>query len=203
MKIVKQSWAKKSDLENYKDLNRKLGYFEPSYQKELSWSRQWEYGWVREFLLTLPKESSLLDIGVTPATRFNVLMEGLESFIVHTCDIYDHKNIVNFTKCNIGDSTYKDEQFDNVMSISSIEHDADPVKCLKEMFRITKTGGHVILTIDYGGGNTAWPITTKALMGITEFLGIKGFISYPQDIIKSEDFSTIGGIRVLGLIIQK
>lgn len=63
MKILRQSWAKKSDLDKYTELNKKLGYFDFNYQKELYWSRQWEYGWINEFLLSLPDNLSLLDIG--------------------------------------------------------------------------------------------------------------------------------------------
>lgn len=201
MKILEQSWAKKSDLPKYTSLNKKLGYLDSKYDKCLSWSRSWEYGWVREFLLTLPKNQSLLDIGVTPSTRLNCLLEEM-SFDLHSCDIYDHRNLKNFIMCNIGNSPYKDEQFDNVMSISTIEHDASPVKCLKEMFRITKTGGHVLFTIDYGE-NCGWPVSKDILEKILKELSIDGLPKYPQDIIKSEDFCSIKGIKVLGLIIQK
>jgi len=201
MKIIAQSWAKTSDLPKYIFLNEKLGYTDPKYDKCLYWSRQWEYGWIREILQKISKNQSLLDVGVTPNTRMKCLLENLD-FDLHSCDIYDHRDFKNFTKCNIKENPYQDESFDNVMSISTIEHDDDPLACLKGMIRITKGGGLIILTLDYGefGG---WPIQKDKLLKFLEFLGIKSLPPYPQDLIKSEDYCSINGIRVLGLILQK
>jgi len=44
------------------------------------------------------------------------------------------------------DLPFKDETFDNVLSFETVEHMPDPAKFIKEIARVTKKGGEVIIT---------------------------------------------------------
>jgi len=201
MELIKKGWANKTDLKLYEKINEKLGYNSKDYNNCLSWSRQWEYGWVKEFLDKLPNDLSLLDVGVTPEERMNVLLEN-KKFIIYSCDLNKVKGNGIFTECNIKNNPYKTEQFDIVMSISTIEHDKEPIKCLKEMIRILKFNGYLIITIDYGleGG---WPLSDKNFREFLSVVNLK-FENMPIDIIKSEEICNVSGkLRVYGFIIKK
>jgi len=50
------------------------------------------------------------------------------------------------------DLPFKKESFDNCVSFQVLEHHANPQKLISEMYRVTKKGGHILLTAPFLGG---------------------------------------------------
>ena len=67
-------------------------------------------------------------------------------------DMYDFHDFPNFWQMDATKTKFKDETFDTVVSISVIEHIPEDKKVIKEMTRILKSGGVLILTTAYGEG---------------------------------------------------
>ena len=63
-----------------------------------------------------------------------------------------------------------DQSLDIVYSVSAIEHTFDPVLAVKEMLRVLKPGGGIVLTMDVdicGSDSVGWP-TFKQIVAILE-----------------------------------
>ncbi|NIV14935.1 MAG: methyltransferase domain-containing protein, partial [Aliifodinibius sp.] len=61
---------------------------------------------------------------------------------------------------------YRDSSFDIVISIDCLEHMEDPLTFTKELHRITKHGGRVIITVP-GGQKTKVANIIKNMVGMT------------------------------------
>lgn len=62
---------------------------------------------------------------------------------------------------------YADKQFDRVVSIDCLEHIEDPIVLTNELYRITKPGGQVIITIP-GGDQKKLVNRLKNIVGMTK-----------------------------------
>ena len=62
---------------------------------------------------------------------------------------------------------YKDQTFDRVVSIDCLEHIEDPIMLTNELYRITKPGGQVIITIP-GGDQSKIVNKLKNMVGMTK-----------------------------------
>ena len=123
--------------------------------KDYFWSRLYEYCWALDFI---QENSNVLDCccGLEHPFKFAITNKCKQ---VYACDLEDlsynslnqatlnrfgielDKSLydkVNFTQCNIINLPYKDNKFDVVTCISSLEHMSDEVKLagLKEMKRV-------------------------------------------------------------------
>lgn len=65
-------------------------------------------------------------------------------------ELYDDK-VYNLSVQNLENTTYHDNMFDYITSLSVIEHGVDIRKYFKEMNRILKKGGYLLTSLDY------WP----------------------------------------------
>ncbi len=74
-------------------------------------------------------------------------------------DLFDHgerwkkyiksiKGSMSFEQANSEELPFNNEKFDVSFSLSALEHMNNPQKALKEMIRVTKKGGLILLTID-------------------------------------------------------
>jgi hypothetical protein len=189
MKIIKIEWAtqKRKDEFGYKS--------NPS--KELSWSRDWEYPWVKEQLKDI-NMIDILDVGATPDGHLKYILEKKNDCTVTKIDVddLDDVDIVG----SIRDRSLIKNEYDIVMSISTIEHDEDALDCIKAMLEACKDCGKVILTMDVSV-NDSYSIQINKFKKIAEFLGVDGNI--PDDVLKSEDCCAYPGLRVVGLVIEK
>lgn len=81
-------------------------------------------------------------------------------------------------RCDIADVPVADAQFDAILCTEVLEHVADPAKVLREMARLLKPGGRLMLTAPLGSGIHQEPYHYYG--GYTpywyrEFLGAAGF----------------------------
>lgn len=54
-------------------------------------------------------------------------------------------NHFNYDLANINELPYEENSFDKIICLGVIEHFKDQEKCLKELYRVLKPGGHVIM----------------------------------------------------------
>jgi SAM-dependent methyltransferase len=124
-----------------------------------------EYPWVIKNLSIVPKGGSILDVGCAESLLSQELIA--RGFRVVGIDIRDYpfkdKRMV-FLKRNVLDTLLPDNTFDAIVVISTIEHiglesygqtmiDTDgDLRAMKELVRILKHGGILILTTPYIGG---------------------------------------------------
>lgn len=195
MKILKYCWAKNSDY-----LEKSL--FPNNFPAELKWSRQWEYPWVKEQLKEL-NNISILDVGKTPDGYMNYIVKN-KIISITTNDIGQHGDVNANIIGDIKNRNLFKNKYDVVLSISTIEHDENPLECIKSMLSYLKEKGLLILTMDFCDGNN-YTIQRDKLNEIMEFLNIENWYedSKQDNIIKSEDICVYENLRVVGLVIQK
>ncbi len=120
-----------------------------------------EYPWMIENINI--KEGKLLDIGSTTCDMLSALLPS--SLEIHGINLnpktINNKNIQFFTG-DIRKTDYSDNYFDCITCISTLEHigvsgrygsDDDQqgdIKAIKEMKRILKPGGELLITVPYG-----------------------------------------------------
>jgi 2-polyprenyl-3-methyl-5-hydroxy-6-metoxy-1,4-benzoquinol methylase len=115
------------------------------------WSRQFEYPWIVKNGLFSPNHD-VLDVAGGDSPLSGVLAEAGCS--VTNIDISHEKaDWVRNPKVKevLGDAQnmpFPDESFDRVVCISSLEHMEDPFTVLKEMQRVLRTGGRMVVTMD-------------------------------------------------------
>lgn len=119
----------------------------------LHWSREFEWPWA--FLISSIKEGdNILEVG------------GANTIFQYWCTrltkTYTNLDIAkwelpcpnDYITMVVGDGMnlmYKDNTFDKVYCISTLEHCKDPIKCIDEMYRVVKVGGNLIVTMDVIG----------------------------------------------------
>ena len=145
----------KSELEIY---NKKWDCL-PIYQ----WSRQIEYPYFYEAITKLLKDKSnakCLDAG-SGVTFFPYFLEKKLPNVEFHCLDFDpsqnklHAQIANksgsgikFTTGDMRKMSYESNSFDLIYSVSVLEHIPDYHLAIKEMMRVLKPGGHLVLSFD-------------------------------------------------------
>jgi len=156
---------------------------------QLGWSRQWEYPYT---LANIPEDGGglrILDAG--SGYRFFTFMLAKRGFDLHACDLdasigprirktaskYDLS--IDFTRQDLSNMDYPDALFDYVACISVLEHTGDPQAVVKELQRILKPGGRLLVTFDVSlDGDRDIPIEkVQQLLKVMErrFVGVYPF----------------------------
>lgn len=104
------------------------------------------YGEVAPYLL----DGSVLDYGCGDG-RVAKLINTEKQREVWLTDVYEHRHVeeagLNFRPFKQGAaSPFQDEQFDNTLALTVFHHSNNPVESLRDVVRVTKTGGRVIVT---------------------------------------------------------
>lgn len=113
------------------------------------------------FLATIAQKTSknsfILDAGSgTKAVLASSLVRlGYEN--IHACDLQNElmgltnkdMNSIVYKSADLKDLPYNSNYFDFIASMSVIEHVGDVTPVIKELSRITKTGGHIQISTDY------------------------------------------------------
>lgn len=97
----------------------------------------------------MDKNVKILDLGCG-AAGFSKLLATNKFSSIFSCDADVYGSDVskfNFQKCNLNeDLPYANEQFDVVVSLEVIEHLENPRKFIREVHRITKPGGLILIS---------------------------------------------------------
>ena len=107
--------------------------------------------WVADKAAAIPANSRVLDVGAGTAPykdlfshcRYETHDFGLEPATQGSYVALDHVS-------DILDLPVPDEAFDLVLCTEVLEHVPEPILALREMARVTRTGGHLLLTAPLG-----------------------------------------------------
>lgn len=173
-KVVDSSLKKLAEVPTFHSLLKRIASSIVYYRGPKQIERIVEYPFVFESLEDVPKGSRILDVGCT----FSTLPVELAAFgyKVWGIDLLDysgsHPNFT-FVKGSIIRSPFPDEFFNIIVCVSTLEHIGlhgggtfrglhyafidihGDKKAVKEMARVTKSGGKIIITVPYGIPYTA------------------------------------------------
>jgi SAM-dependent methyltransferase len=100
----------------------------------------------------MDKFSNILDAGSGSKAVFAKSMADLGFRNVFACDFQDIRvPQIKSSKCDIVQTPYADNFFSAIACLSVVEHGVDLEKFEKEMFRICKAGGELMISTDF------WP----------------------------------------------
>lgn len=125
--------------------------------KRLMYGRPLEYGWVTQHLIKA-KGTKTLDIGCGDSELSAYLAQlGLDVYAVDKFDFADvHKKYMKIFKAEYkflrADALKLDfpaGYFEQVIGISSIEHEKEDTRLMSECSRLCKPGGKILLTLPY------------------------------------------------------
>jgi ubiquinone/menaquinone biosynthesis C-methylase UbiE len=110
-----------------------------------------EYDFVSRHLVSSRRSATILDVGSAGSALVQVMREFGSRWRVLGIDLAQGSDAVMDTRS----TGFRDRSFDQVISISTIEHIGvgeknDDVKAMQEIFRILKEGGSAIITVPYG-----------------------------------------------------
>lgn len=126
-----------------KEYHEKIGYM-------YDWSRQWEYPWVLQNTL-FKKKDIVLDVGGGTCHFPSLVSKRVKKVIVG--DIYIERMFkpisanVEFLKVDIT-SFNTAKKYDVVMCISVLEHIDDYFVALKNLTKLVKQNGYLVMTLD-------------------------------------------------------
>ncbi|MFH1505974.1 MAG: methyltransferase domain-containing protein [archaeon] len=88
----------------------------------------------------------ILDAGCGDGTHLRVLRKN-KKFEVWGVDVEKLADLPNVLCCSIEKMPFKDKKFDAVVCVDVLEHVDSPKKAIKELNRVLKKGGQLILTV--------------------------------------------------------
>ena len=148
---------------------------------DISRVRIWKY--VKEFTSTLPKESTVLDVGCGNGKNIKYMLDNqiqasgidFSEKLVQVC----RKKDLDVCYGDTLDIPYPDNTFDNIISIAVVHHlkeEEDRIQAIEEMIRICKPGGKILISMwsveqtgnelqnrsfTYGDNQVKWENTTR------------------------------------------
>ena len=114
--------------------------------------------------------NSVLDVGCGEGSKIIDAFKRINNISAYGIDVSDvairraknQNSKINFRCGNIEKLPYKSDKFDITFSTYVFEHTTKPMKILKEMIRVTKIGGKIIIVCpNYGSPIYTSPITPK------------------------------------------
>lgn len=105
-----------------------------------------------------PTKGNVLDIGSADGTFTKIILEKSRARKVYGIDVlpksvawtkrrFARSKRLSFRVADAHRLPYADRQFDAVYCLETLEHVEDPVKVVKEMHRVLKDGGHIVVLV--------------------------------------------------------
>ena len=122
----------------------------------LDWKKAYWQQFLKDCQITVPNDTTCLDIGCGPASIFTVLEQQKVTAIDPLLDSYEEKlqHFVPQEYPNVAFETLplekvpQKEQYDYVFCLNAINHVADLDLCLDNLSGLTKAGGTLVVSID-------------------------------------------------------
>ena len=178
------------------------------------WSRKWEYPWIivnggfepGQHVMDAGGAGSILGYRLSELGCKVIILDKDPERLVEL-DTYSHLN--NNIKVKVGDIhdiPYPDDTFDRVICCSVLEHCEGPVDISKELWRVVRPGGKLIITMDVTESNYldgANCVNDKISQEILDRFGLK--LPDSKDAVKNtfSDGKTFATLRVLGFCCEK
>lgn len=153
--------------------------------------KNWDIYHMLSFILRMgSKTSAVLDMG---CANYGVILPILEQFgfnKLYGCDLVIDQDVkkgsICYSRQDLQSTSYADNSFDFIMSISVIEHGVNIDRYLDEAARLLKPGGYLLTTTDY------WPspVETKGIFPYGELGEMKIFTQadIEQILLKTEQY---------------
>ena len=114
-----------------------LNYFKSKKNKNLYYLIKKRYEWMNDYI---KKDDVGLEVGAGPGLSKEFIKNGS----LKISDFSDHKHL-DFKNIDAQDTKFKENSYDFIIASNMIHHVPYPVKFFKEMHRILKTGGRLII----------------------------------------------------------
>ena len=114
------------------------------------------------------KEDKILDIGCGKGITGKLLEDKIGcdvTFSDVTLTAQEYLKNKNFVLCSMSDTPFKNGQFDKIYATSVISHIEDIDKALREMKRILKNGGSILITT-----NNKWTVQIHKLASFIKLI---------------------------------
>ncbi len=171
------------------------------------WNRRWEYPFFMRCAQGLPSGSEVLDAGAGRSLLpFWLAKHGYHVVALDMDDgsfypggslkaWYDERNPrvegqVNFVHGNLLHMDLPDESFDLVCCMSVLEHVPDPISALRELLRVLRHSGLLILTMDVSL-DAARPLLQSQFQEMKECLDADGSALYPARQLDAGSVTTL------------
>ena len=134
----------------FKKLHKEVAEYHKKVDYFFDWSRQWEYPWILKNVQFNDKDI-VLDIGGGLSHFPSLVARRVKKVIVG--DLYPERmfkpesNNVKFLKMNAL-KTKSRKKYDIVMCISVLEHIDNYFKAIKNLTRLVKKNGYLVITLD-------------------------------------------------------
>lgn len=149
---------------NNKNFHKILNSVPPDYYQKGVRKNPLQRYWHRtkiNFALKLLREhnfNSCLEVGCASGYMISEIAKKHPKVKFHAIDAYAEAikfakgryPQIKFTKAEAEKLPFKNNQFDLILCYETIEHVRDPRKAIREMRRVLKKGGHLILAMDSG-----------------------------------------------------
>jgi ubiquinone/menaquinone biosynthesis C-methylase UbiE len=118
---------------------------------DFSDTRYNQWNWIEEFINSFPINSKILDIGC--GNGRNMKNKNYDFYGVDNCEKFiemSKKITPNIYLSDMTNLPFPDNYFDGIISIASFHHLSDIIRrteCLKEMHRVLKPNGKILLSI--------------------------------------------------------
>lgn len=153
------------------------------------WSRIFEYPWVMTYG-DFKASQWVLDAAGGDAPLQRVISDrGAQIINIDLNQPPPHRNVIAF-KGDIQNIDMVDNIFDRVLCISVLEHVDDPLKAIKELWRVLKPGGRLMVTMDIAS-YSRWNHTVdkEYAQRLLDYLGMQ--IPPEPDTVKSRKFAEV------------
>ena len=139
MKILKKAqFSKKQNrMKAVGNVEEALNYFKTKKNKNLYFLTKKRYEWMNNYI---KKNDIGLEVGAGPGLS----KEFIQNSNLKISDFSDHKHL-DYKNVDAQDTKFKDNSYDFVIASNMIHHIPYPIKFFKEMHRILKKGGKLII----------------------------------------------------------
>ena len=139
IKLIKKiKFPKKDDkMKNFGNINESLKYFREKKNKNLYFALKQRFDWMNKYI----KEQ---DVGLEVGSGAGFSKEFILSKNLKISDFSDHQHL-DFKNIDAHDTKFKENSFDYIIAAHVLHHITYPAKFFREMHRILKKDGKLII----------------------------------------------------------
>ena len=139
IKLIKKiKFSKKDDkMKNFGNINESLKYFKEKKNKNLHFALKQRFDWMNKYI----KEQ---DVGLEVGSGAGFSKEFILNKNLKISDFSNHQHL-DFKNIDAHDTKFKENSFDYIIAAHVLHHIAYPIKFFREMHRILKKDGKLII----------------------------------------------------------
>lgn len=129
----------------------------------------------RDSVLEVAAGAGYLSIELAKLGNYKITGLDISDTLIEICKqnaLKEGVKNVNFQQGNVSDMPFPDNNFNFIVCVLSFKNFKEPVQALKEMYRVLKPGGTVLI-MDLNGG-----ASLKETKKVAENMGLSGIMAY-------------------------